>query len=679
MGQRDVGGSFALNEPAPAGFGGQGVVPVPAAQEDLAQLNLGSKSALESFAPSAANDPGVSDAAFPAPPPGYNPGYSAPARLAQFDNPIYRIGEILSAMGTPAGQIPVAMQLRKAQAEQDLEQSRNKLAWDTYYEHNRMAQDTIKAHNRQSIIEGMNMLPHFKGMVDAETDPVKRTQIATYAKQMLNNFSPDLGRVMDIMDKNPSHVFAADMLLKHPEYGPRSQELVKKMGYTAFVDSPQTAELADMMGHDYIVKVQSRFTVDEQKKLAARTMTGPEYDKAYDKAIFDESLGSPDPARIGWAKSLAHTHQADLIKAANGVQTEEMALKQQSLRPAGAGGNPMNARIAADYDRAKFKLDHAVELGLTPEEVDKLQTDMRVFDRLESKASPDSNAVNYLNTSIGQVSKGKFRNWGEYSNALHNDPSLSWMGNQAQSQAAQMAPSGQMDVKRGTPLDHKVELFSKKALQNDQLVRITKNKPSEEELNAGTSDGIDIPEKHLAAMQDLFVAKGQASQMFTAAKSLMTSAGTAGALGEKGQAFAAEHGIYVGKNADAWRTYQKSKQAWASRLARAIGTEKGVMTDTDVQRWENILPAAGDTSGVLKLKEEYFNKMYSYIKDISKGIVLGDSQDSIVDQGRTAYADPKVGSTINGILGDYENKLSGIQGSSGPLKSAADKFLEKHK
>ena len=153
-------------------------------------------------------------------------------------------------------------------------------------------------------------------------------------------------------------------------------------------------------------------------------------------------------------------------------------------------------------------------------------------------------------------------------------------------------------------------------------------------------------------MRQLAQSGRQANQLFTTAKTLFKSSGLWSTL--KQSAIQADIKMFgwagaAARHDPAWKVYMDGLNAWASTDARVLGTERGVMTNTDIDRWVATFPSMGDTQATTKLKIEIFEKMLGYVLETNMASIAGE-----IDL-LNPIEEKKNRAKINGFLGSLEN------------------------
>jgi hypothetical protein len=129
---------------------------------------------------------------------------------------------------------------------------------------------------------------------------------------------------------------------------------------------------------------------------------------------------------------------------------------------------------------------------------------------------------------------------------------------------------------------------------------------------------IKVTAKQREAVASADQAHEQATTIFNNADKLITAETVYGAGAQK---IALETGAFTGAIPDA--AALKGQIKALSQIARALG-EKGVLTDTDIERILALMPAFGDTVHVLGAKREYLVKILQTSKDTARAQMLGE-------------------------------------------------------
>jgi hypothetical protein len=80
----------------------------------------------------------------------------------------------------------------------------------------------------------------------------------------------------------------------------------------------------------------------------------------------------------------------------------------------------------------------------------------------------------------------------------------------------------------------------------------------------------------------------------------------------------------ISKKNPAAATYAADSEAFSSRMARVFGSEVGVLTQGDVERWKRALPTFGDTVDVMKMKKTVFMDIYNQSRAMAVKKIAGE-------------------------------------------------------
>jgi hypothetical protein len=158
---------------------------------------------------------------------------------------------------------------------------------------------------------------------------------------------------------------------------------------------------------------------------------------------------------------------------------------------------------------------------------------------------------------------------------------------------------GRMQVQMGTPasVKERSDMFTVKGLKSLDLERAPAG-ISEGDLRRG--EYVEVSEKDQRAVSEFKVAKKTVDTMYRVADTLITAKTTT----EAAKQFASLWAGAVSKRNPLAAAYLADLSSFSSRMARLV--EVGVLTNTDVTRWENTFPSFGDTRDTMKAKHALF-------------------------------------------------------------------------
>ena len=79
----------------------------------------------------------------------------------------------------------------------------------------------------------------------------------------------------------------------------------------------------------------------------------------------------------------------------------------------------------------------------------------------------------------------------------------------------------------------------------------------------------------------------------------------------------------IAKTNPAAAAYQDSKQAFLGVISRNLGGEKGVLTDRDIGRLDNMLPSFRDTTAIRDFKLQMIQTLIDSAREQQKRVILG--------------------------------------------------------
>jgi hypothetical protein len=186
-------------------------------------------------------------------------------------------------------------------------------------------------------------------------------------------------------------------------------------------------------------------------------------------------------------------------------------------------------------------------------------------------------------------------------------------------------PEGRRDVQMGTPAPVKERsniIDRKEFLKTGKLV-LPPRGVTEGQLRGG--DFTEITDKQKEAWGEVENSGLTLKSLFDMVEPLITAKTPAQALKQYANLSVGA----ISKKNPAAATYAADSEAFSSRMARVFGSEVGVLTQGDVDRWKRALPTFGDTVAVKDQKKKVFMDIYNQsramaIKKIAGEDISGD-------------------------------------------------------
>jgi len=174
---------------------------------------------------------------------------------------------------------------------------------------------------------------------------------------------------------------------------------------------------------------------------------------------------------------------------------------------------------------------------------------------------------------------------------------------------------------------NQADMYTQKGLDNLELEQAP---PGLTPAQYRTGPYRQLDEKEKDALVQYKVAEKTISTMTKVANHLITATSPGAALKQK---IALELGAATGKNGLA-AAYKADKASFSSRMARLV--EVGVLTNTDVTRWEDTFGAFGDTVQTLKAKQALFGEIQDETARLLKlrlgGKIISNQERSKLDK-----------------------------------------------
>ncbi len=185
---------------------------------------------------------------------------------------------------------------------------------------------------------------------------------------------------------------------------------------------------------------------------------------------------------------------------------------------------------------------------------------------------------------------------------------------------ARLMPEGRTNVMLGTPIpvEKRSNLIDRNEfLKHDKLVN-----PPQGATEGATRSGsyVEMTDRQREDWGNLVNSGATLQTLFDEVEPLVTATNSAQAAKQ----FARLHLEAATKKNPQAATYLADSEAFSSRMARVFGSEVGVLTNPDVERWRRALPTFGDTKQVLAEKKRIFMSIYKQTKDMYKKKIAGE-------------------------------------------------------
>jgi hypothetical protein len=198
-------------------------------------------------------------------------------------------------------------------------------------------------------------------------------------------------------------------------------------------------------------------------------------------------------------------------------------------------------------------------------------------------------------------------------------------GNEASQKAAlkeysRMNAEGRVSVQMATPapVKERTNIIDRKEFLKTGKLVLPQRGVTEGQLRSG--DFTEISDKQKEAWGEIENSGQTLNALFGMVEPLITAKTPAQALK---QYAALSVGAVSKKNAAA-ATYMADSEAFSSRMARVFGSEVGVLTQGDVDRWKRALPTFGDTVDVKNQKKKVFLDIYKQSRAMAMKKIAGE-------------------------------------------------------
>lgn len=623
----------------------------------------------------------------PPPPPSYMPK-QAPDTRSSFVKFLEGFGAGVS------DEIPIRLKMQIAQQEVQLNDAKIQEGWQNVTKTELLMKGMLQKQNADAAEDALSTFPNVLADIANydPSDPQRKERGETW-KKILGPLHPEMRNMIDYAVNNTAAVMATNYALrKSPEW----QAQVKSRGYAQVMQEPGFVRYAKGLGNDMLPAATARMMGNKElrDKLHSGQMTQDELLDGLRETGFDVKMGPPiKPDEMQFIQEFARTPDGVETLAGMGVQVSKAALKRQETRATWTSEKDFRDQETRDLQAKK------VAGTITP--VENRRLDIYLGER--AKESDVSNRPQSpMDRFLIPVSNGAAKSFGELADLMQKatvegdvEKMATYQGwaNKAKKDYRESSPQGRMAVQQTTPYDQlKNDFFSKKDLRNKNLSKVM-SPITPQELQSGKSDLVPLTDKQQGDVASLITADKQSNELFGLASKVLTATTFFEATTQQiaGQDVVARNYGYATRHNPQFVTYVQELAAWSGRFARVLGTERGVMTDMDIDRWKATFPAPGDTKEVVAVKIKLFKKMLNYVYDVNTKMVTGDIDKSqIVDVGidpnnkkdystGLKYADKTHRDTMEGFLGNLEQLSAG--GNKGPTepkrkKSASEGLLE---
>jgi len=636
----------------------------------IAQLNLGSKSALQSAiptaAPSAASNAAMRAASgtaseearlervLPSPPPGYIPGPASPTRWDIEDrSPFQKFAD--GYLYSTTGRLPLNFQLRIAQQEADMKRDDHKLALDNYYKNNEMVRDALKSHSRDAMKDFLTILPNIKAQISATPDPEEQDALTEHWAKAADSMSPGSGQFVKFFRKNQSNVYAADAFLSDPDPAVSKPflDMQQRMGYFEAVQSKEWNALASHVNLDRAVAVRARLPHAMQKAMSTNSLPELEFRAGYKKAMIEQGLR---PVVMTASELFLDTEAGQNFMINAGVVTTELK-KKGLLRE--KPGDIIKEAIEEDFIKNKAILkDAETNKGkYTEQYLAPIRHKVgQALGYIGKDTSPGVNVNNPTVQRFDTITKGEFGTWDDVPN-LPEGPlkERAYAARaKARSESDIASASAQRDIKMSTPGDTsayiyadqlkktgravgvKGEVSTGELLTNKNYIKATPDQKKQlSELNIAQLSSYQIFDEAAKAFKGNAYSEALADATLTMEDSLLSAP-------LKAAAKQANPGLAI---------YVSRREATLGKFARSISGEVGVLTQQDVGRVKSLFPIGGDSTPIRTAKKKSLDALLDLNRRFTIEVLAGElsPEDSFALKNSEPYK-----SAINGIFGSVE-------------------------
>jgi hypothetical protein len=596
----------------------------------------------------------------------YYPGKDAATYQAPFS--ISNVFEALGGAVMTNLQMP-AVKLRIAQQEIQLRESQDQQAWQNLYRANAVAEQNMRVQNQNMMEHGIEMSARAKDDI-YNAPPEKKELVTTFWKKYLDSAAPGFGDVATFFRANQGHTYLFDAFLQSgTSEATATQELVAQNGYPQTLQQDTTKVQMQIYGHDLLQQSIGNLDDKHMKMLQEGKLTQEEL-LIQIPGIALRKNWSPVEMRAAQATIMDPNFENGI--AGLGVITN---IAKATLQKKPGTGNPMNAVKAAEFTRNQFKIDHATELDLSQNEIDKLQNRNDILEQIERPlGNPGQSRSDVRANTLSDLSSGQYQTDADITNKTKpGSPerlqARAWakQATEAKKTASAQASLGAR-MQEPAPLEKLTNTFSAKALFKDHVLEGV-GPQSTLTLRTNTDNFTASPDEQVK-YSNIIKSKAAGKSLFDMASRVFTATSSAGLTMQTAKMGALNSQLtapFVTVTNPELATYHDILEAWAGNNAKALGGEVGVLTNVDIDRWVRTFPKGGDTPAVIKMKHKIFDQMTDLVRNTQEGILAGRLKPIRDENGY--ITDKAIRQKIEGLLGSAE----GLTKSESKTEQPADR------
>lgn len=357
--------------------------------------------------------------------------------------------------------------------------------------------------------------------------------------------------------------------------------------------SPRAPQMMQALARD------PNYSMAKQAGQFARVMKEADYGalQAYREFIPEDIQQKFLQGTLSDQEMSAWVDEARTAAKENAKQSAKATLVQRALNKAPEQRTPYETQLVEEHQAA---------LELKRADVDLKKAQAAKAQREAELGPPDHSVLNRVHQ---QISGGKSFEAGTPETQR-----------QALDQYAKLYAEGRTNVLLATPAPVKERsnlIRRKDFLRSGSLVQPPAGS-SEGALRSG--DYIEITDKQKDAWGEIVNSGATLQSLFDMIDPLITAKTPAQAMKQYAQLSLGA----VSKKNPAAATYLADSEAFSSRMARVFGSEIGVLTQGDVDRWKRALPTFGDTVAVKEAKKKVFMDIYRQSRAMAIKKIAGE-------------------------------------------------------
>lgn len=519
-----------------------------------------------------------------------------------------------------------------------------------------------RKHDIESVGQALELMRNAKTQGLNIKDPEQRRVFGEQYSKIIGRVNKRVGTLFDMWFSNPVAGTWLDMVLAKD---PALAQVAESVGYDNLLKNPDMVmKYAAPQGEKEVNAVIGVMNANDV--VALDGMSENEFKKKFGEVV---AKNVPEPAQRAFLDTFLGSEHGRELMAGYGIVLNKAAVTEQISTGKNVKGRQINA-LTKQINSLEAKSEK------TPAEDRQLQQarqDLRVMVGVEKARTPASGSATLANVIASEVEKTS-PGLGIMSmeEAIETgDPKVISAARRGLDKYTEQ--QAKLRMSQQVKLEEPVDIAKKNVYSVDDL-RKGVFSPVREPLTTRefrSGKYVEFDDKEKKEFEDLRYVEGQLGTLENMSNKAIRASQQAGGMSQffsyKSYQAAKAIGAPMPFLDPTVKTYYDEIAAWSSRVARVLGSEVGVLTDTDIARWTAILPNVTDTIRSAQKKMEISSRMIEYLRKVRIEGFVGNTDP--IKRGNKKHD-----STLEGYLGSLEAIDKQVKGAGEQEMSAAEKL-----